>query len=209
MITITGAYTHFATKAENLDFIDIQYGFFEKMINEIKVKNLLVHCANSFVGTTDKLKLCNMVRIGFSMYSDHYDRLKIQDVLSIKSRIVFINDLNKGESVGYDRTYIAKRKEKIAVVPLGYADGFARNLSNNFKVLVNGQYAPVVGRVCMDCFMVDVSKIKNCFVGTCVTILGKDGENYISLQDYANQLNYSPYEVLTSFRTRRMDIKIK
>ena len=92
---------------------------------------------------------------------------------------------------------------------MGYADGFARNLSNNFNVLINGEYVPVVGRVCMDCFMVDITNLKNVFVGTQVTILGQDGEKYISLKDYASVLNYSPYEVLTSFRTRRMNVVIK
>ena len=207
-INIVGAYTHFATKANNLDFIDFQYAFFERMIKEIKEENLVVHCSNSYVSTTDKLKHCNMVRVGFSMYSAYYERLNIKDVVSIKSQVVFINKIRKGESVGYDRTHIAKRIEKIGVIPMGYADGFARNLSNNFKVLINGQFAPVVGNVCMDCFMVDLTNIKNVYVGSEVVLLGKSGENSIKLENYAKALNFSPYEVLTNFRTRRMNIKI-
>ena len=175
------------------------------MIKEIKVKDLIVHCANSFVATTDKLKLCNMVRIGFSMYSNHYERLKIENVVSIKARILNINRVKRGESVGYDRTHIAKKDEKIAIVSMGYADGFARNLSNNFKVLINGQFANVVGNVCMDCFMVDVTDIKNVYIGTSVTVLGEDCGNQITLEDYAKVLNFSPYEVLTNFRRRRMN----
>lgn len=208
-ICIVGTYTHFATKSENLGFIDEQYEFFLKMIKEINVDNLIVHCANSFVSTTDKLKLCNMVRIGFSMYSNYYERLGIQNVVSIKSRIVFINHINKGESVGYDRTHIAKRKSLIGVVPLGYADGFARNLSNNFQVLINGQFAKVVGRICMDCFMVDLTGIKNVFVGSEVVILGECGDKQITLEDYAKAVNFSPYEVLTNFRTNRMEVVVK
>jgi len=207
-INIVGTYTHFATKADNLGFIDYQYKFFDKMVKEIKVENLIVHCANSYVSTTDKLKLCNMVRVGFSMYSAHYERLKIKNVVSIKSRVVFINQLSKGESVGYDRTHISKRAEKIGVVPLGYADGFARNLSNNFRVLINGQFAQVVGNVCMDCFMVDLTDIKNVYVGSEVVILGESGEYKITLEDYAKSLSFSPYEVLTNFRTTRMDVKV-
>ncbi len=208
-INITGAYTHFATKLENLDFIDYQYAFFEKMLKEIKVKNLLVHCANSFVATTDKLKLCNMVRVGFSMYSDHYQRLKIENVLSVTARVLAINSVKRGESVGYDRTHIAKRNEKIAIVSMGYADGFARNLSNNFKVLINGQFTPVVGNVCMDCFMIDVTDIKGVFVGSQVTILGENADKKITLEDYAKALSFSPYEVLLNFRRRRMNVVIK
>ena len=207
-IQVVGVYTHFATKVENLDFIDRQYERFERLIKEIKIDNLIVHCANSFVATTDKLKLCNMVRLGFSMYSNHYDRLNIENVVSINSRVVFINHLKKGESVGYDRTHIAKRTEKIGVVPMGYADGFARNLGNNFKVLINGQFANVVGRVCMDCFMVDLTNIKGVFVGSKVVLLGEDSDKQITLEDYAHAINFSPYEVLTNFRTKRMDVKI-
>jgi len=208
-ICIVGAYTHFATKSENLGFIDEQYEFFMKMVKEIKIKDLIVHCANSFVSTTDKLKLCNMVRVGFSLYSNHYHRLGIRNVISIKSRIVFMSQLNKGESVGYDRTHIAPKKEIIGVVPMGYADGFARNLSNNFKVLVNGQFVKVVGRVCMDCFMVDLTNVKNVYVGSEVVVLGESGDNLLTLEDYSKALDFSPYEVLTNFRTSRMSIEIK
>ena len=204
-INVVGVYTHFATKLENLDFIDKQYTLFEKMLKEIKNKNLIVHCANSFVSTTDKLKLCNMVRVGFSMYSNHYERLGIENVLTIKARITSVGYVQRGESVGYDRSYVATSRKKIGIVSMGYADGFARNLSNNFKVLINGQFASVVGKVCMDCFMVDLTNIRNVFVGSAVTILGEDCANEITLEDYSNHLNFSPYEVLTNFRRRRMN----
>lgn len=208
-IKIVGVYTHFATKLDNLDFIDFQYSLFEKMVKEIKMKNLIIHCANSFVSTSDKLKLCNMVRVGFSMYSDHYERLSIENVVSIRARVTSLVNIRCGESVGYDRSYIAKSRQKIAIVSMGYADGFARNLSNNFKVIINGEFANVVGKVCMDCFMVDISKIGNVYVGTPVTILGENGGNKITLEDYAKALNFSPYEVLVNFRRRRMNELIK
>lgn len=208
-IIIVGAYTHFATKSENLGFIDNQYEFFEKLVKEIKLKDLIVHCANSYVSTTDKLKVCNMVRVGFSMYSAHYERLKIENVLSIKARLIYVNNVKKGESVGYDRTFIAKRLSKIGVVSLGYNDGFARNLSNNFKVLINGQYVNVVGNVCMDCFMVDLTDIKGYFVGSEVVVLGESCDKIITLEDYAKALNFSSYEVLTGFKTRRMNVIVK
>ena len=208
-INIVGVYTHFATKYSNLDFIDCQYKFFERMLKEIKIPDLIIHCANSFVATTDRLKLCNMVRVGFSLYSNYYERLGIQNVLSLKARVLFINNVKKGESVGYDRTYISKRNEKIAVVSMGYADGFSRSLSNNFKVIINGQYANVVGNICMDCFMVNVTDIKGVFAGSEVTILGEDGDKSLDLIDYAKILNTSSYEILTNFRRRRFEIEIK
>ena len=208
-IDIVGVYTHFATKSSNLDFIEQQYNVFEKMLKIINIPNLLIHCANSFVSTTDKLKICNMVRIGFSLYSNYYERLGIKNVLSLKARILYINNVKKGESVGYDRTYIARKNERIAVVSMGYADGFMRSLSNNFKVLINGQYADVVGNICMDCFMVNITNIKGVLIGSEVTILGDDGDKSIDLTHYAKQLNTSPYEILTNFRRRRFEIEIK
>jgi len=156
------------------------------------------------VATSDKMKICNMVRVGFSMYSSHYSRLNLKNVVTINSQVVAINQLKKGESVGYDRTFISKKNMKIAVVPLGYADGFSRSLSNNFSVIINEKTAPVVGRVCMDCFMIDITNIENVYVGTEVNILSS--LNPITLENYANALNTSPYEILTNFSQRRMDV---
>lgn len=208
-IIVDGVYTHFATKSSDTDFIEKQYKKFEKMLKIIPYSNIIVHCASSYVATTDKLKLCNMVRVGFSLYGDLYQRLGIQNVVSVRARVLFVHTINVGESVGYDRTYVAKHRTKIAVCSMGYADGFARNLGNNFSVLINGSFAPVVGRVCMDCFMVDVTNIRGVFVGTGVTVLGSDGDKKITLSDIADAINFSPYEVLLNFRKRRMNVVIK
>ena len=93
---------------------------------------------------------------------------------------------------------------KIGVVSLGYADGFDRRLSNNFYVLINGYKCNVIGNVCMDVFMVDLSEC-NCCMGDEVIILGKQGKQKITLNDYAKALNTSPYEVLLKFNYRRMN----
>lgn len=208
-IIVEGVYTHFATKASDVDFIEKQYKKFEKMIKIVPYSNLIVHCASSYVATTDKLKLCNMVRIGFSLYGDLYERLNIKNVVSVKARVTFVHTISAGESVGYDRTFIAKHRTKIAVCSMGYADGFARNLGNNFRVIINGQFAHVVGRVCMDCFMIDVTNIRGVFVGSGVTVLGEDGENKITLSDIGKAISFSPYEVLLNFRKRRMNVVVK
>lgn len=208
-IVVEGVYTHFATKSSDLAFIEKQYEKFQKMLKNILYKDIIVHCASSFVILNDKKKLCNMCRLGFSLYGDLYDRLNIKNVVEVRAKVMFIHTISNGETVGYDRTYTANKKTKIAVCSMGYADGFARNLSNKFKVLINGQWASVVGRVCMDCFMVDVTKIKNVYVGSTVTILGEDGKNKITLSDIADVINFSPYEVLLNFRKRRMNIVVK
>lgn len=207
-IIVEGVFTHFATKSSDPAFIEEQYEKFASFLDFIPQKNLIIHCASSFVSFTDKGKHCSMVRVGFGLYSSPEKETKIKNVVSVRARVMFLHDVEKGESVGYERTYFATKKTKVAVCSMGYADGFARNLGNNFKVLINGEYAPVIGRVCMDCFMVDVTKIKNVFVGSSVTILGKDGNNEITLDDIAKAVNFSPYEVLLNFRKRRMNVKL-
>ena len=124
---------------------------------------------------------------------------------SVLTQTIKTQDNVEDATVGYDRTYHA-HNQKIAVIPIGYADGFDRRLSNNFKVLVNGKFADVVGNICMDLCMIDVTNIKKVDIGTKVTILGNDGENQISIQDYAKALNTSPYEILLKFKNTRMDI---
>lgn len=208
-IVIEGVYTHFATKSSDQKFIDLQYEKFAKFIDFLSVKNLIIHCASSYVSLTDSQKRCNMVRVGFAMYgaTDYHPHLK--NVVSILGKVMFLHDIKSGETVGYDRTYQAKRKTKIAVCSLGYADGFARNLGNNFKVLINGRFARVVGRVCMDCFMADVTHIPDVSVGSRVTVLGCDGGKKIDLNMIAKAISFSPYEVLLNFRQRRMDVVVE
>lgn len=208
-IVIEGVYTHFATKSSDRKFIDSQYKNFAKFLDFLPNKNLIIHCASSYVSLADGQKRCNMVRVGFAMYcaTDYHPHLK--NVVSILGRVMFLHDIKKGETVGYDRTYQAKHKTKIAVCSLGYADGFARNLGNNFKVLINGKFARVVGRVCMDCFMADVTQISDISVGDRVTVLGREGCNEINLNTIAKAISFSPYEVLLNFRQRRMDIVVK
>jgi alanine racemase len=125
-------------------------------------------------------------------------------VLSIKSRIVNILDVKKGESVGYDRSFYASKKMKIAVVPIGYADGLDRGLSNNFSLLIGGVKCKIVGKICMDVCMVDITDL-NVGLYDEVVILGKQKRQSILLQDYAEALETSPYEILLKFNYSRMN----
>ena len=189
-ILLEGIFTHFATKDNDEKFIDEQYKDFKKYVN-----------CNSCATMHKKEYRNSMVRCGFDLYGWEKG---FKPVLSITSEIIQINYVEDA-TVGYDRTYHA-HNQKIAVIPIGYADGFDRRLSNNFKVLVNGKFANVVGNICMDLCMIDVTNIKKVDIGTKVTILGIDGSNKISIQDYAKVLNTSPYEILLKFKNTRMDI---
>jgi alanine racemase len=116
--------------------------------------------------------------------------------------------VSKGQTIGYDRTYTAKKNMKVGVVALGYADGVCRGLSNKFEFIVNGKKCPIVGLICMDVCMVDLEN-SGAKVGSEVLILGKDKNNNISLQEYAMALKTSPYEVLCAFKHNRMNYIVK
>jgi alanine racemase len=143
----------------------------------------------------------NMVRIGIGMYgvsSNPAHAKKLRPVVSWKSTISQVKQIHKGESVGYSRSFVADRNMEIAIVPVGYADGFRRSLSNGVgSVIINGQYCSVVGRVCMDMIMLDVTK-KHVKTGDRVEIIG----DKITLSQFAEKIQTIPYEVLTSISKR-------
>lgn len=203
-IKIEGMFTHFATKSNDVDFIKTQYDEFQKYINLVKGRCIIIHNNNSYATLNLPQYYNSMVRCGYLLYGWQEG---FKPVLSIHSEIVNITKVDNG-TVGYDRTFIANGR-KIAVVPIGYADGLDRRLSNNFKLLVDGQFANVVGNICMDVCMLDVTDIKDVKVGSKVTILGRDGKNEITVFDYANALGTSPYEILLKFRSARMDLCVR
>ena len=153
---------------------------------------------------------CDYVRVGVSLYgvlSSPNDRTKLhldlRPVLSLKSRVILLREIKKGESVGYSRSFVANRDSLIALLPVGYADGYPRQLSNKGWVLIRGKKAPILGRVCMDQFMVDVTDIPKVKAGDEVTLMGRDGEEFISVEtlgavSYTHlvQVSASQYHVL-------------
>ena len=129
-------------------------------------------------------------------------------VVSIQSKIMYIHKVKKGETIGYDRTFVADKDMTVAVVGMGYADGLNRRLSNNFCLLVKGEYVPIVGNICMDCCMVDCTGLK-IHEGDLVTILGDDDNKKITLCDHAKSAGTSEYEILLKFNQHRMKIVCK
>lgn len=206
VLNLEGIYTHFATDDKNSEFLFKQYDKFNKIALKNKSSNCIFHCSASFASLNYKQLNKDMVRVGFAMYGFINNNIGLQKVVNITSKVIEIQNVKRGEGVGYDLTYVANKNMRIAVVGFGYADGYARNLGNMAYVLINGVKAKVIGRVCMDCFMVDITNIKNVYVGTGVMLLGRDGNNEITLQNYAEWLNTSPYEVLLNFRRTRTNV---
>lgn len=207
-VSLEGVYSHFATKSQDIKFIKKQFLRFLQFKKYIKNKQVICHIANSFATIYDSKFTLDMVRNGFLLYGGTNNLIGNKFVLTIKSKIVNIIDVKKGATIGYDRTFVTKKHMKIAVVPMGYADGLDRRLSNGFHVLICGQKCPIVGLICMDVFMVDISNI-NAKNGDSVVILGTQGCYKITLDDFAKKMNTSPYEVLLRFNYKRMNYIVK
>ena len=168
-LRVLGAFTHFA-EADNRysDFTSIQLNLFKSFISNLESKNLefpIKHGANSAATIDYPDTHMDMVRAGISIYGLYpdlvmRDKIELKPVMSFLARIAHIKDINKGETVSYGRTFKAQENRRIATIPVGYADGYNRLLSNKGRVIINNSFAPVVGRVCMDQFMVDITHIQ-------------------------------------------------
>jgi len=130
----------------------------------------------------------------------------LMPVMSVKTKILSLRNLPPGTPISYGRTFVTKRKSRIGVIPVGYADGYSRLFSNNAEVLVKGRRVPVVGRVCMDLTMIDVTGVKGVKEGDEVVIIGVQGKEFITADELSGKINAIPYEILTSLgnRSRRI-----
>lgn len=207
-LILEGMYSHFATKGNDTLFIKRQFFKFIQFKKYVNNNDVIFHIANSYATICEKKYHQSMVRSGFLMYGEMENNICNKPILTIKSKLVNILSVKRGDTIGYDRSFVVKKSMKIGIVPIGYADGFDRRLSNNFSVLVGGKYCKVVGMVCMDVFMVNITDI-NANLFDEVVILGNQKDKTISLNDYAEMLKTSPYEILLKFNYKRMNYIIK
>ena len=196
-----GIFTHFArADEEDLNNAKKQLDDFHDIINTMAEKGIdfdMIHAANSAAIIGLKNAAFDVVRAGIILYglwpSDEVSHLiDIKPVMSIKSHIVFIKEIDAGDSISYGGTFTATEKMKVATIPIGYGDGYPRSLSGRGYVLIKGKKAHILGRVCMDQFMVDVTDIDVNVLDT-VTILGTDGDNTITMEelgDLSGRFNY-------------------
>ncbi len=206
-----GIYMHFCD-AENEDqsFTEKQLELFDTLVgklNDAGVAFEIIHCANSAAVINCKKAHLNYVRPGLILYGLYPDgkrvsELHLKPAMSLKSRICDIRTVRAGESVSYGRTFIANRDIKVAVVPAGYADGVNRGLSGKISFLIHGKKAPVLGRICMDMCVVDISDIDNAQIGDIVTLFGADGSAEISVDEWAAELDTISYEICSLITKR-------
>ena len=216
-IKVSGIYTHLCA-ADSVDekdifFTNVQIESFYNLLNQLKEKGITIpkiHIQSSY-GLLNYPELkCDYVRAGVSLYgvlSSPNDRTKLQldlrPVLSLKSRVILLREIKKGDSVGYSRSFVANRDSLIAVLPVGYADGYPRNLScGKSYVLINGHQAPVVGKICMDQLAVDVTDIPDIKVGITATLIGKDDDEEISASMIADNSESITNELLSRMGQR-------
>ena len=211
-IEVNGMFTHFAASDEaDKAYTNMQFERFMKMDKMLKDRGLNIpirHAANSAAIMDIDSMMLNMVRPGIILYgaypSDEVvkENLDLRPVMSIKTHVSFVKEVEKGDCISYGRTYTAPDKRKIATIPVGYADGFIRAYAKEGKVLIKGKFAPIVGRICMDQFMVDVTDIDDVKINDEVVLMGTQGENSITADDIAKALNTINYEVFCTLSKR-------
>ncbi|MDD4047951.1 MAG: serine racemase VanT catalytic subunit [Clostridia bacterium] len=216
-LQICGIYTHLCV-AESLDtdsveFTHTQVTDFYNLLDVVARQGIAVpkiHIQSSY-GLLNYTELeCDYARMGIALYgvlSSKDDITKLQldlrPVLSLKSQVILIRNVAKGESVGYDRQFVANRDSRIAILPIGYADGLPRNLScGNGSVLVKGCRVPIIGRICMDQLMLDITDVPNVNVGDTATLLGKDGQAEICATEVAENADTITNELLSKMGSR-------
>ena len=202
-VEIGGIFSHFAT-ADETDLSRAlaqreRYDRFLEMLKERNVQIPIRHLNNS-AGTMNFSKYYDMARLGISLYglypSEEVDKsiLPLEPAMSWHSRVTYLKTLPKGSQVSYGGTFVAPKDMVVATVAAGYADGYRRNLSNRFYVLIRGKKAPILGRVCMDQFVVDVTDIPGVCPCDPVTLMGKNGEEEISAECIAEAAGSFNYE---------------
>ncbi len=219
-LEVEGLFTHFCVSdedAEGREFTNKQYENFIHVRDSLKKRGVdisVVHCSNSGAIEDYPETCCDMVRAGIILYglapsSKLADRLDLVPAMTLKTVVAFVKEVQKGATISYGRTFTADRKMKIATVPIGYADGFIRQNAKDGYMMVNGKKAKIVGRICMDQTMLDVTNIEDVKTGDEVVVFGT-GENgeptADSLAENTGTINYETV-CLVGKRVPRIYIK--
>ena len=211
-IEIEGLFTHlFSADESDKEYAIKQIKEFESFITslaEYGINPKIKHVSNS-AGIIENLGTdFDMVRVGIVLYgirpSNEVDMssLNIRPVMSLYSVVTHIKFIEEGETVSYGRTFTASKRTKVATIPIGYGDGYPRSLSNKGYVLIEGKKAKILGRVCMDQMMVDVTEIGAATIGSKVTLVGKDKEETIRVEDLSALCTRFPYEFVCNITKR-------
>lgn len=212
-IKIEGMFTHFA-RADEQDLSNARSQFevfqkFDQLCRQNDIDIPFLHCNNSAGILWHREGDMQLVRPGITIYgiapSDEVVNpgVRLRPVMELKSHVSFVKEVEKGVPVSYGGTFVTEREmTRIATIPVGYADGYPRSLSNKGYVLIHGTKAPILGRVCMDQFMVDVTDIPNVKTGDPVTLMGKDGDEKLPVEILSELSGRFPYEFVCCISKR-------
>lgn len=202
-IEVEGILSHFSMTDEDEAYTRQQWNDFEKAVTlarEMGIKFKYLHMANSATITLFPDYLGNLVRPGIMLYGSYpspaFQRfIPLKPVMTLKTNIHFLKWVPPGAKISYGGTFVTRRPSLIATLPIGYADGYSRRLSNRGEVLIRGRRAPVVGKVCMDFIMVDVTDIPHVSLGDEAVLLGTQGRERITVEEIADKVNSISYEI--------------
>ena len=218
-IEIEGMFTHFA-RADETDKSPAEdqlkrYLAFVELLEKAGVQIPLKHCSNSAGIIRMPEANLNMVRAGITIYGIYpsaeveRDIVKLIPAMELKSHVAFVKDLPAGTAISYGGTFASETDLRVATIPVGYADGYPRTLSNKGWVLIHGQKAPILGRICMDQFMVDVTHIADVKHGDEVTLIGRDGDECIHIDELGDLSGRFSYEFACEISKRVPRVYIK
>lgn len=218
-LKLEGIFTHFA-RADEYDKAPAvaqleRYQEFCRHLGEAGVKIPLHHCSNSAGIIRMPEANLSIVRAGITIYGIYpsseveRDIVRLTPAMELKSHVTFVKDVMPGTPISYGGTYVADKRLRVATIPVGYADGYPRQLSNRGWVLIHGKKAPILGRVCMDQFMVNVTEINDVRKGDEVTLIGRDGDEFISIEEIGDLCGRFSYEFACDISPRVPRVYIK
>ena len=208
-LKIEGICTHFATSTSNMNFAEDQLTLFNKTLDELKSHGFefqYKHAANSGAIINLPGSRFNLVRPGMTLYGyppseDMGDKLSLKPVMTLKTKVVSVRRIYKGDTVGYGLEYISDQERNIATIPIGYGDGYFRNLTHKAQCLINGKRYDFVGTICMDVSMIDVGD-DYINIGDEVVLIGTQKDEFISAYELANLIGTIPYEITSAISAR-------
>ena len=206
-IIVDGVYTHLSSADEDETFTNNQLKLFDKYVSDIKsiipnIKYIHVSASNGILNYPNSYY--NAVRVGIIMYGyESYDgafeKIDLKPICKLKSKITFLKEVDENTPISYNHTFYTKKRSVIATIPIGYADGLRRELSNKGYVVINNRKCPIIGKVCMDSIMVDVSDVEDVVINNEVFIWDN---NLITVEDIANSCNTINYEIISTISDR-------
>lgn len=206
-LRVEGIFTHFAFADLNREFTSHQIELFDKLVRGLSKEGIdipFVHAANSMGLLDYKYSHFNMVRPGlviYGLYPKENMKIRLKPVLSLKTKVIFSKKVPAGIGISYGHDYVTAKPTRIVTLPIGYGDGYPRNLSNKAPVLIRGKRFTISGRICMDQIMVDVGNT-TVKVGDEAVLIGAQGKNNITAEELANLSETIPYEIVCGLGSR-------